>query len=506
MYSPYDYESVLIGAVLRFGRDAALAVLPQLTADKFIHNMGGHLGGSDNRFIWRAIETTVLVDRADPMLTTGAVRLHLTDEQAALAAGYANELIYKYKIETLDSETLRNYARRVHKQGIVYAYAQLGGKLSRLLDAETFAAYVEDKVDDAERWGAEVISEMHLAGGVGGDERYSHISEGLDEDKEVILRQYAGEQMFLLPVCVPVLAGHGLFPAESMAIVHGLSSGGKSTFVNMINLGTAIGLVHNKLSGCIAINSLEMSKRDVRSRWAAALAGFDTFKLLTKPQEVSKMDLDRYLEYLDFVSKLPLWMDDTPGIAIEQLTLRLAGVHLGSSGPVRQLSTDYLELFEGSSEESREQELGSLTAAHFAIRRNYHCNVIAVSQSTYNSKTFVAGMMGARYSRALTHKPDIVLELVNYRALKRSGTDYIVAEGLDEEHVWIMLQKYRGGPTDRKIMLGWEPEFTRLYDPSLIEIDSNVIMFEHLREVYTLLQHHPTTNIIPIQDTPLADL
>src|SRR5574337_1127571 len=104
VFSPYDFEAILIGAVLRFGRQAALSVLPQLTADKFIYSFGGSLGGDDNRNIWRAVEETVLTDRADPNLATGAIRLKLGDTLLAFAEGYANELIYKYRIERIDPE------------------------------------------------------------------------------------------------------------------------------------------------------------------------------------------------------------------------------------------------------------------------------------------------------------------------------------------------------------------------------------------------------------------
>lgn len=507
MTIPYEAEAILLGAVLRFGRDAALSVIPQLTPDKFIHDFGGKLGGNDNRALWTAITEIVLIDRADPILTSGALRLKIDERLMPLAEGYANEIMYNYRIDRADPETLRSYARYVHRNGIIYHVVQISERLSILRDPDQFAAYV-DKVDDPDVWQSKLLERIHAAGGEENHDGYRPISEIAEESIVMLDQQWNGEQTYLLPVGVPMLYDAGLPPTDSMILVHGISSGGKSTLVhNVFNLGTAIGMVANRISGTVAINSLEMGKHNVLNRMAASLAGFDTHKLATRRQEVKEEDYLRFKDYIRFVGQLPIWMDDTPHINIDTLKLRLAGIHLGPLGPVRQLSTDYLELFEESQDEKNtEQQLGALAAKHFAIKREFGACVIAVSQSTYTNKTFVAGMMGARYSRALTHKPDIVIELVNYAALKKSGTDYMIAQDLDEEHVWVLLQKYRGGPTDVKMAFGWEPEHTRMYDPSLLTNNANIVLFDHLAYVRKLLSEHPTTRVIPLNDTPLAEL
>lgn len=505
---PFDFEAILIGAVLKFGREAALSVMPQLTADKFIYSFNGGLGGDDNLRLWRVIEQVVLVDRSDPIIDTGAVRAKLGDDELiTYIEGYVNRLQYEYQICQLDIESLRNYARQVHKQGIVYHHVRLANQLTPLNDPDLFASYM-DKVTDPDDWAEKVINSFQKTGG-GGEEQYVPIGDVVEETIEEADSSMNGNQTYLLPVGFPVLYAGGLLPAEAMVVVHGGSGLGKSTLVhNVFNIGTAIGLCYYGIQGCVAINSLEMSRKDFLSRAAASLAGFNTFKMKTRPQDIKAEDFERYKEYVRFAGKLPIWIDDTPGITISELRHRMAGVHLGKYGPVRQLSTDYLELFDSNNkkDDSREQEIGTLTAEHFQIKREYHTCVIAVSQSTFSGKSYIAGMSGARYSKAIAHKPDVVLEFVNYMARKRAGDDYQVAEGLDEEHAWILVQKYRGGPTDKKIALGWEPEFTRLYDPAMVGIDASVILFEHLAEVEKQLKNHKTTKIIPFNDTPLAHI
>lgn len=510
MSTAYDAEAILIGSVLRYGRDAAMCVLPQLTSNKFIHNFEGTIGQDENRQIWEAIIQVTLKDRADPQITTGAVRRVLDEKQMISAEGYTNEVLYKYRIQQMDPDTLRAYAREVHRNGIVWGVVKVSDRLALLRDPVLFEGYVS-KIEDPDDWMTELIGTLHDAGAGEGEGRYHPISEVAEEALINFDRQMSGEQLYLLPVGVPMLYNAGLFPAETMAVVHGLSSGGKTTFVqNVVNLGTAIGLVHNHIPGCVSINSLEMGREDFIGRAAASLAGFNTFTMKIKPQEINASDYQRFREYVEFVGQLPIVIDDTARISMDTLLLRLTGVHLGPNGPVRQLSTDYLELFDETGDESNvEQKLGTLAAKHFQIKREFHTCVIAVSQSTYTNKTYVAGMYGARYSKALTHKPDILIELVNYGALKKSGTDYVVANGLDEDHVWLLLQKYRGGSTDVQIAMGWEPEHTRIYDPSMLTFDQNanmnLVLFEHLAEVEKLLKKHPTTAVVPIRDTPLGD-
>ena len=135
-----------------------------------------------------------------------------------------------------------------------------------------------NKIEDVDEWATQqltayrAVMSMQSSG-------YTPISEGINPVKEKWERQFRGEELVLLENGFPSLMGAKLFPVRRMAVIHGLSSSGKSTLVFQINLGTAIGLMKNKIKGCVAINSLEMESDALIERMVAILARVDVSKL-----------------------------------------------------------------------------------------------------------------------------------------------------------------------------------------------------------------------------------
>jgi replicative DNA helicase len=519
-YTPYDNECIVLASVLQWGRPAALQLLPALHADWFICGMGGSLGGPEHKAIWQAIEYVTMVENSEPFI--GNILPYLAGENSDMhpyLKSLPGRLASYYQIHTLDIGGLRAKARRIYHDGKLWRAANQFATFGKIATPEEFMR-ISRKIGDIDTWINDSISKVQSAIGDTGDEGYKHASVVAKISRARHEAQKRGEQVSLLPVGMPALYRHGLLPQMSLAVDHGPSGGGKSTLVhNVFNLGTALGLLANNVKGCVAINSLEMSSDQLMDRMAASLAGFDTFKLMTEPESMSGEDFARFESYMDFVGKLPIEIDGTSRITSSTMQFRLTGLHLSDSGPVRQLSTDYLELFDRAAlktprdvEQSQERILDRLGEDHFKISRDFPCSVIAVSQTTYNeqtkrNKTWIAGSDGLRWCKGLEHKADIVMEIVNYRALRAKGKDYTIAEDLDDVHLWVLLEKFRGGPSEKKIPLGWDQEYTRIYDPAInADFGGNTVIFEHLEEVQKLLSQHPTTAVIPLEDTPLADI
>lgn len=513
MITPYDLETMLLGAALDWGKEVTNHVLPYLTGDKFIYGPGESLGNNQHRVIWQAVEQCVQVERSEPFV--GNVSRYLTSEVDKTYLDTLVGLLHGYhRIHRFDPESVKGWAKQIDRNGIIYRYASLASELGKVAQPETFIKYV-GKVDDVDAWASSVLREFQGAVSMESEASFQPIAKVVERAKELADRQAAGEQMILLPSGWPILYRHGLFPAAKFAVIHGWSSAGKSMFVHLVNLGTAIGLIKANMRGLVSISSLEMSDIDFAQRSASALAGFNAFTLMGEPEKIDPITYKRYQEYLDFVGKLPIVIDSTPAITPDKMRLNLTNVHLSEAGPIRQHSSDYFELFDSHvqgrkmSEQNREQELSYVAKEHYLLSRELGCSVMGISQSTYGmgNKTLVAGVDGMRYSKAITHKADIVLEVINYLAAEKAGKDFVMRAGLNKEQVWVLVQKYKGGPTDVDIPLGWEPEYTRLYDPTLIdEFGSSLDMFEHLYEVAQLLKKHPTTKIIPIADTPIANM
>jgi hypothetical protein len=52
---------------------------------------------------------------------------------------------------------------------------------------------------------------------------------------------------------------------------------------------------------------------------------------------------------------------------------------------------------------------------------------------------------------------------------------------LDDNHVWLLNQKYRGGAKASPLPFGWRPESTQLFDPTISREFTDIPpLFDHL--------------------------
>lgn len=473
----YDHEVIVLGLVLRYGKDAAGVLLPNLTPDKFVHGFNGDFG-PDHSIVWQAISEVFLIERRNP--TYVEVAAHLKGEYAALLTSLVDRLEKQYRIFRLDLDQLERFATLIDKQGVVYNISKAGANVAKAsYDVDVFMQTVHD-IDDIERWATEQLTffrsvmTMRSSG-------YTHVSTVVDEVKERWDRQFRGEEMLLLNSGFPSLRQHNLFPARKMAVVHGLSGSGKSTLVFQVNLGTAIHLAANKLKGCVAINSLEMEATDLVERMVGILAHADVSHFIGG--NVTKKELDNLFDWADFVAKLPIFVDDTNFLTTSAMEYRASGLHVSEHGPVVQLSSDYGELFKDE-DGSEEQRVNKIFREQFRLSREIGCSVIAISQSTNDKntsgKTYIAGPDGTRYSRGILQAADILCELWNPVQMEAAGRTVLAPDDFSPAHPWLFVQKYRGAKTGAAIPLGWRAETTTFFDMAMTHTVGAETVFDHL--------------------------
>lgn len=480
----YDVETIVLGLVLRYGRDAAGCLLPQLTPDKFVFGFDGEFG-PDHSIVWKAISDVFLVERRNP--TWVEVSAYLKGEYAALLTSLVDRLEKKYFIFVFDKAQLERMAALVDKQGMVYNIAKIGAGLSRASqDVDCFMQTVSD-IDDIERWATDQLSAFRRVTTMQST-GYTHVSSVVDRVKERWDRQYHGEELLLLNTGFPSLRAHNLFPARKMAVIHGLSGSGKSTLVFQINLGVAIHLAANKLKGCVAINSLEMEADDLVERMVGILAHTDVSRFIGGG--ITKATLDALFNWADFVAQLPLFVDDTNFLTTSAMEYRASGLHVSEHGPVVQLSSDYGELFRDQ-DGSEEQRVNKIFREQFRLSREIGCSVVAISQSTNDKttsgKTYIAGPDGTRYSRGILQAADILCELWNPVQMEASGRVVVAPDDFSPAHPWLFVQKYRGAKTGAAIPLGWRAETTTFFDMSMTHIVGKETVFDHLENAVKVL-------------------
>jgi replicative DNA helicase len=473
---PFDAEQLLLSHIITFGNTVAHRCLPQLTPEKFVFNTKGTFG-PDHSLLWTLIRQAYLRDNVSPVLPV------LTSYCAPHELEYLQTLP---KVAHLDPTLVDQLTNLVDKQGLVYNVARHGTALGEsILSVEHFMQTLNG-IQDIEAWATEQLNILRMnmsAKSVG----YEHISEIAERVKTYWHDIYTGKVSPYIESGIPILLANHLFPAGELAVIHGQSGGGKSTFVYQVQMGTAINLFLNDLPGCVAINSLEMTATSLTERLASMLARVDLKKF--KAGGCNIQEYDRLLEWIDFVAKLPIFVDDTNFLTTTAMQYRASGLHVSEHGPVIQLSSDYAELFrEDDKKLTKEQRVSRVFREQFNLSRLIGASVLAISQSTVDTgvsgKSQIAGPDGLRYSRGALHAADIVAELWNPVQSKKAGRPVVLGKNssLNTAHPYLLLQKARYGDVGAAIKLGWVSQHTFFFDMSIPQSPGKEVLYTHLED------------------------
>jgi len=468
---PYDAEVLVLGTVLRHG----VSAVQKLTADKFIFDGDGNFG-TEHAEIWQKIVDITVSGRQPTLVNV----LDVLPAYSHVLRSLIDRLSAVYHVYDHNPEAFEHWTSLVNKNGSVYQMAQAGQTLgASIRDVETFMQ-TASKIEDVDQWATEQLekfSQMRNGVPVG----YVHISEVVNMVQDRWKRILEGYEQPLLDSGMPSLSQNKLFPRGKMAVIHGLSGSGKSSFVFQVNLGTAFGLKRFGLPGCVAINSLEMDQDDLVERMTSILSRVDVSRFITNT--VSKKDVDNLWYWSEIVKQLPIFIDNTNFITTSAMQYRATGLHVSSFGPVVQLSSDYGELF-ADDDASEEQRMNHVFRQQFHLSRLINASVLAISQSTHNSadtgRTYIAGADGTRYSRGILQSTDILVELWNAPQILLSGRKMIAPEDCTPAHPWLFIQKYRGAAVGIKIPLGWRAENTMFFDLAFNQTEGNETLFTHL--------------------------
>ncbi len=129
----------------------------------------------------------------------------------------------------------------------------------------------------------------------------------------------------------------------------------------------------------VAFFSLEMSSEQLATRILAERTGINSHDI--RQGKLSKADFERLSEATDELQNLPLYIDDTGAISINELAARARRLH--RSVGLDMIVIDYLQLITvstGNSNTNRVQEVTLITTALKALAKDLNVPVIALSQ------------------------------------------------------------------------------------------------------------------------------
>jgi replicative DNA helicase len=205
--------------------------------------------------------------------------------------------------------------------------------------------------------------------------------------------------------------------------------------------------------GGVGIFSLEMSKGQLATRMLCCEARVDAGKVRTGMLSRTE-DWPALTEAAETLYRLPIYIDDTPGVSITQV--RSKARRLKAQDPsFTLLVVDYIGLMGGDDKVSREQQVSASSRGLKALAKELSITVIALSQlnrgvESRNPK--IPQLSDLRESGAIEQDADVILFI--YR------DEYYNKESPRIGEADIIIAKQRNGPTG-DVALAFHGRWTR---------------------------------------------
>ena len=215
----------------------------------------------------------------------------------------------------------------------------------------------------------------------------------------------------------------------------------------------------------VALFSLEMSKTQLGNRLLSTASGVNSLHLNTG--NLSDNDMVALIDALEELSRLNLFIDDTPGISLFET--RAKARRLKHEHGLDLVVIDYLQLMQGThsrfSEQNRQQEISEISRSLKALAREIDVPILALSQLSRSVEMRAEKkpqLSDLRESGSLEQDADIVMFLYRDEYYNRDDTD-------NQNIAELILAKNRNGPTT-SIRLQFQKEIMRFGDLTRAEM------------------------------------
>jgi len=226
--------------------------------------------------------------------------------------------------------------------------------------------------------------------------------------------------------------------------------------------------------GIVGFFSLEMSAEQLATRIIAEQTEIPSFRI--RRGEIDPSDFDRIAQMAREMETIPLYIDETGGISISQLTARAR--RLKRQRGLDLLVVDYIQLLSGSgkrAQEGRVQEVTEITTGLKALAKELNVPILALSQLSRQVESRDdkrPQLSDLRESGSIEQDADVVLfvfreEYYLKNKEPRPGTEEHFKWMTEMEAVHgkaeVIIGKQRHGPTGT-IGLQFKADVTRFSD------------------------------------------
>jgi replicative DNA helicase len=226
--------------------------------------------------------------------------------------------------------------------------------------------------------------------------------------------------------------------------------------------------------GIVGFFSLEMSAEQLATRIISEQTEIPSYRI--RRGEIDPSDFDRIASVAREMESIPLYIDETGGLAIAQLAARAR--RLKRQKGLDLLVIDYVQLLQGSTRranENRVQEVTEITTGLKALAKELNVPILALSQlsrQVENRDDKRPQLADLRESGSIEQDADVVLfvfreEYYLKNKEPRAGTDEHFKWQTDMEAVHgkaeLIIGKQRHGPTGT-VQLQFKADVTRFSD------------------------------------------
>ncbi|MEM1167106.1 MAG: replicative DNA helicase [Planctomycetota bacterium] len=244
-----------------------------------------------------------------------------------------------------------------------------------------------------------------------------------------------------------------------LAIVAGRPSMGKTAFA--LNLAQQVAAGGTTEPVPVAFFSMEMSRGSVAMRMLSALSGVDSHRL--RRNMLNKGDFDRLLRATDSLGRLPIHIDDTPGLTAMMLRAKVR--RMVQQHDVKCIFIDYLQLMSapGASRDGRQQEVSEISRSIKALARDMNVPIVCLAQLNRGAEQREGHrprMADLRESGSIEQDADVIMLL--HREEYYHSQDPAWADNHPEKVglAEVIIAKQRNGPTG-VVELSWDNRTTR---------------------------------------------
>lgn len=230
----------------------------------------------------------------------------------------------------------------------------------------------------------------------------------------------------------------GLHP-DQLVILAARPAVGKTAFV--LNIAQNVGTKQKKT---VAIFSLEMGAESLVDRMLAAEGMVDSHSLRTG--QLTDQDWNNVTIAQGALAEAPIYIDDTPGIKITEISARSRKLSQEVDGGLGLIVIDYLQLITGTKPENRQQEVSDISRQLKILAKELKVPVIALSQlsrGVEQRQDKRPVLSDIRESGSIEQDADIVAFLYRDDYYRKEGDD--AEEAVEDNTIEVILEKNRAG-------------------------------------------------------------